>query len=437
MASIKKNVKKNGEVVYRIQITLYDTVTHKGNAKVLTFKPNQSSTPKQQEKEAQKYAMEWEDKLKRGESYEGEEMSFADFAEKWLESRKEDLAYSTYIGYVQIVNNKIVPALGRYKVARIKPPVIEEFYKSLVGTLANGSIQKVKNVLSGMFRTAVRWQMIQVNPCRDARLAKNRDEETTLKYFTPEQSLMFLRSLDMEFETMIRGHERIDDTGKPYLVPDYTESRKLPLQLKVFYTLSLYCGFRKGETLALHWHDIDFENHTISISKSVGMGAEGTVIKKPKTATSIRTVTFPTDLMPLLKQYKSEYSQYRFSLGTSWQGDGNLFIQDDGKLMGRSTPYQAYKRHIRRYNEWVRETPEEAKKQQLEQLPEIPLHGLRHSCATLLNYLEVNIIDISKILGHAKSSTTMDIYAHSFEKQNTKAANKLNDFLLNNKRKQA
>ena len=206
MASLKKNVKKNGEVVYRIQITLYDKVTHKGNAKVITFKPNQSATPKQQEKEAQKYAMEWEDKLKRGESYEGEEMTFADFAEKWLESRKEDLAYSTYIGYVQIVNNKIVPALGRYKVARIKPPVIEEFYKSLVGTLANGSIQKVKNVLSGMFRTAVRWQMIQFNPCTNAMIPKTaRKSDDKLKYFTPEQSLMFLRSLDKPYETLYKG----------------------------------------------------------------------------------------------------------------------------------------------------------------------------------------------------------------------------------------
>lgn len=437
MASLKKNVKKNGEVVYRIQITLYDKISHKSNAKVITYKPNQNSTPKQQEKEAQKFAMDWEDKLKNGESYEGEEMSFADFAEKWLESRKEDLAYSTYEAYVHIVNNKIVPALGRYKVARIKPPMIEDFYKTLLGTHANGSIQKIKNVLSGMFRTAVRWQMIQVNPCRDAKVAKNQEEETTLKYFTPEQSLMFLRSLDMEFETVIRGHERIDDTGKPYLVADYTESRKLPLQLKVFYTISLYCGLRKGETLALHWNDIDLDNHTISISKSVGKGEEGTVIKKPKTATSIRTVSFPDDLTPLLKQYRNEYNKYRFSLGTAWQGDGNLFIQDDGKLMGRSTSYQAYKRHLRRYNDWVRENPEEAKKGGYEALPEIPLHGLRHSCATLLNYLEVNIIDISKILGHAKSSTTMDIYAHSFEEQNTEAANKLNDFLMNNKRKQA
>lgn len=437
MASLKKNVKKNGEVVYRIQITIYNKVTHKGNAKVITFKPNQSLTPKQQEREAQKFAMEWEDKLKRGESYEGEEMSFADFAEKWLQSRKEDLAYSTYVAYEHIVNNKIVPALGHYKVARIKPPMIEEFYKTLLGSHANGTIQKVKNVLSGMFRTAIRWQMIEVNPCRDALVVKNKEEETTLKYFTPEQSLMFLRSLDMEFETVIRGHERIDDTGKPYTVPDYTESRKLPLQLKVFYTISLYCGLRKGETLALHWTDIDFENHTIRISKSAGKGEEGTVIKKPKTATSIRTVPYPENLTPLLKQYRNEYNRYKFSLGTAWQGDGNLFIQDDGKLMGRSTSYQAYKRHIRRYNEWVRENPEEAKKGDYEVLPDIPLHGLRHSCATLLNYLEINIVDISKILGHAKSSTTMDIYAHSFEGQSKEAASKLNDFIENNKRKQA
>ena len=62
-------------------------------------------------------------------------------------------------------------------------------------------------------------------------------------------------------------------------------------------------------------------------------------------------------------------------------------------------------------------------------LPQIPLHGLRHSCATLLNYLDVNIIDISKYLGHASCSTTMNIYAHSFEEQKRIASEKLNDFI--------
>lgn len=350
---------------------------------------------------------------------------------------QKNIAYSTYESYVHIVNNKIVPFFGTYKIAKIKPPLIESFYETLVGKYANGTIKKTANVLSGMFRTAVRWQMIQINPCKDCKISKNDTEEVALKYFTPEQSLMFLHSLGMIFDTVVKGHERIDDTGKSYRVGDYTESKKLPLQLKVFYTLSLYCGFRKGETLALHWDDIDFETKEIRITKSVGKAEDGVILKKPKTATFVRTVTMPDSIFPLLKQYKKEYNLYRFSIGTTWQGNGNLFIQWDGTLMGRSTPYQSFKRHLKRYNAWVYENEEEANQYGLEELPLIPLHGLRHSCATLLNYLDVNIIDISKILGHAKSSTTMDIYAHSFEKQNKEAANKLNAFIVNNQRMHA
>lgn len=437
MASIKRKEKKNGEVVYRIQISLgCDSQTGKRIPKVITFSPNQNATPKQQEKEALKYAMAWEDKLKNGESYEGQELSFRDYADKWLAYMKPEVAYSTYQSYERIVNQKILPFFSVYKVAKIKTPLVEEFYRTLRGN-ANGTIQKIANVLSGMFRTAVRWQLVQANPCRDAKVPKNKEEESTLKYFTPEQSLMFLKSLDMTFETVVKGHQRTDDTGKPYVVEDYTEQRKLPLQLKVFYILSLYCGFRKGETLALQWSDIDFEKKEISITKSVGKTEKGVALKKPKTATSVRTVSLPEKILPLLKQYKKEYALYRLQLGTEWKGAENLFIQSDGKLMGYSTPYQSFKRHLKRYNDWVREETERAKKQGLEELPLIPLHGLRHSCATLLNYLDVNIIDISKVLGHAKASTTMDIYAHSFQEQNRVAASKLNAFLEERQQMQA
>ena len=111
-----------------------------------------------------------------------------------------------------------------------------------------------------------------------------------------------------------------------------------------------------------------------------------------------------------MKQYRTEYNLLRLRLGSAWKGDGNLFIRDDGQLMGRSTPYQFFKRHLKRYNQWVKDNPTEANNKGFEELPIIPLHGLRHSCATLLNSIDVNIIDISEILGHAKSSTTMDIY---------------------------
>ena len=86
-------------------------------------------------------------------------------------------------------------------------------------------------------------------------------------------------------------------------------------------------------------------------------------------------------------------------------------------------------KHLHRYNEWVQNNPDKAKAEGLEELPIIPLHGLRHSCATLLNYLEVNIIEISKTLGHSTCSTTMNIYAHSFEEQQEEVATKVNEFL--------
>lgn len=141
-------------------------------------------------------------------------------------------------------------------------------------------------------------------------------------------------------------------------------------------------------------------------------------------------------VIPLLKEYRIEYMQTRFKHGTAWQGDtqggGNLFIQSDGKLLGHTTPYQYFIKHLNRYNDWVRNNPNKAKAEGLTELPVIPLHGLRHSCATLLNHLEMNIIDISKILGHSTASTTMNIYTHSFEEQKRVAANRIDEFMRRN-----
>ena len=236
----------------------------------------------------------------------------------------------------------------------------------------------------------------------------------------------------MDKRQAYKGHQRIDDTGIPYFVNDYVEKLDVPTQYKVFFNISLFCGLRKGETLALHWTDIDFENKTIHITKSVTKGKDGITYKDPKTYSSIRTVSLPNDIIPLIKQYRSEYNQSRLQLGDAWKGEGNLFIQADGKLMGRSTPYHYFIRHIKRNNQWIQGNQEIAKQQKLEVLPVIPLHGLRHSCATLMNYLGVNIIDIANVLGHAQTSTTMNIYAHSFEEQTRVASDKIDEFLKKN-----
>jgi len=137
---------------------------------------------------------------------------------------------------------------------------VEEFYKTMSNNYAYSSIKKYDIILGSMFKTANRWGMITVNPCTNAKLPKNKKRISELKFFTPQQSLMLLASLDMTYESLYKGHERVDDTGIVYSVNDYYESRKVPTQLKVFYHIALFCGLRRGETLALHWNDIDLYN---------------------------------------------------------------------------------------------------------------------------------------------------------------------------------
>lgn len=415
MASVKRVTHKSGRVVYRIAIYLgYDRNGNK-MVKNLTCPVNQSATPRQQEKEALRYAMTMEDRIKYGYDLNSGKESFEDFSREWLQNVKNNLAYGTYIGYEHLLTDRILPYFKGYRISHIRTADIEAFYRTLADEYSPGTIRRYANVLSCIFKTARRWNLIEDNPCRYAQKPRKRKENGELRYFTPQQVLVFLKSLNLSYDVV--------GQPKPYTVPT---------QYKVFYTLSLFCGFRKGETLALQWEDINFDTREISVTKSIGRTEKGFDYKEPKNASSIRKVPFPDSILALLVSYRKEYDARKLDMGDSWAGNGNLFVQSDGSLMGQNTTYQHFVKHLKRHNQWVKDYPQQAKSQGLEELPIIPLHGLRHSCATLLNYLEVNIVDISKYLGHANCSTTMDIYAHSFEAQKQAACNKLNEFIRMN-----
>lgn len=431
MASLKRVTHKSGRVVYRIVICLgYDKEGNK-LVKNLTYSVDQSATPRQQEKEAMKYAMNLEDKLKYGHDFHSGRISFEEFSDRWLESVRENLAYGTYIGYRQLLKSKIQPYFKGYRISGIQTEDIEAFYRSLAEEYSPGTIRRFANVLSCIFRTAGRWNIMESNPCRYAKKPRRVQESGKLRYFTPQQSLMFLKSLDLTYEVKYRRHQAAEDK-EGRTIKEYTKKCTVPTQYKLFYAISIFCGLRKGETLALHWGDVDLKGKEIRISKSIGRTVNGFDYKDPKNPAALRRVPIPDKLSVILAEYRAEYGSLKRSLGDRWQGEDNLFVQYDGKRMCHTASYQYFVRHLKRYNQWVEENPEKARLGGLEQLPLIPLHGLRHSCATLLNYLDVNIIDISKYLGHANCSTTMNIYAHSFEAQKRAASDKLNEFVRMN-----
>lgn len=176
-----------------------------------------------------------------------------------------------------------------------------------------------KNTLSSVLSTAVEWELIEKNPLERVHFEAAPTAET-LKFWTPEQCTAFLEFIEQPYQVTTKGHSRTDDTGIPYEVGDYTQTKELQEQLKVFIYLALFSGLRKGELLALEWADIDFEKDVVTVSKSVGYTKGEQFVKVPKTKHGFRKVAIPHFLTLRIKAMKTERLRYRLSVGDYWHG---------------------------------------------------------------------------------------------------------------------
>ena len=131
-----------------------------------------------------------------------------------------------------------------------------------------------------------------------------------------------------------------------------------------------------------------------------------------------------------MKEYKKEWLEYKLKLGSAWEGEDDfLLIQFTGRLMHPSTLYHTFQKIISYYNSTV---TDESKK-----LPSIPLHGLRHTSATLLVANKIDIPTVSKRLGHAQKSTTMNLYVHALEEADEVASSKMEQLFFTERVKEA
>lgn len=98
-------------------------------------------------------------------------------------------------------------------------------------------------------------------------------------------------------------------------------------------------------------------------------------------------LAIPAPVLAMARQWKTEQMRYRLAIGTQWNGTGSVFIRWNGSQMGLDTPYRAFRRIVKNYN--TNRAKDEPK------LPLIPLHGLRHTAATLLISRGVDVRTVS------------------------------------------
>lgn len=431
MASIEKRGNN-----YRVVVSLGIDVNGRQIKRSTTFRPDPNQTPKQQQKSLERFVMEFEEKAKSGEVIDSR-IKLIDFYHTWMKNYcNVHLEVTTSSWYQDLFEGQILPALGHLRMCDIKPLHIQSFLNSLSedGATVDGgdysptSIRKYHAALNSLFNTAVKWEVIADNPTKKVTLPKQKAVGDSVKFFTPEQVLIFLNALNLSYTTKYKGHTRVDDTGKLYSVGEYTESRPIPTQIKLIMYIAVFGGLRLGEILGLSWDCIDFDNNTLTVNKSVAKvkgGQNRQIVKVPKNPTSIRTISIPDTVTTLIKVWRQEQAKLKYALGDKWEGSTEydfLFIQHNGKPMNLSTPYHAFKDILEKYNKTV--------DNEADKLPNIRFHDLRHTSATLLiNSKKADIKTISNRLGHAQTSTTLNIYAHSFKKLDEVASDAIVDVL--------
>lgn len=419
------SIQKRGDS-YRIVVSMGYDVNHKKLVEITTFTPDKNLTPKKKQKAVEDFAYEFEKKCRNHERLDGEKTTLQDFITRWLaEYAPENLQPGTLEKYNTIIDDFILPAIGHKRMTELRPTVVNSFFLSLSkdgcrhdgkpGGYSKGTISKVCNVLSSILRTAVEWEIIERNPCAAVRV-KAEDTADKIKFFTPQQTALFLDYIEHPFTIHTKGHTRTDDTGKQYTVADYTSTKELPEQLKVLFSLAVYTGLRKGEILALTWDDVDFEKDTVAVTKAAAVVNNQQIVKVPKTRNSYRKISIPHSVTEKLRKLRLEQTRYRLSVGDYWQGENWIFTQDNGKMMSYYTPYKALQDILTHYN---------AGKAEADKLPMIPFHGLRHTKATLQIASGTDVRTVSAMMGHRETSTTMNIYAHNLQTAEKEAVNSM------------
>ena len=158
--------------------------------------------------------------------------------------------------------------------------------------------------------------------------------------------------------------------------------------------LAALAGLRRGEICGLRWYDLDLQAGYLSVSSAIGVGKDGDYTKAPKNKSSARTFPIVPQLVDVLR---ARYKYVKETYGT---------VESGWFVCGEAIKYYAITCIARDFKKFV--TRNELKDHYGN---EVKLHSLRHNFATLGVKSNMDIASLSRMMGHASKSMTLDTYA--------------------------
>jgi integrase len=170
--------------------------------------------------------------------------------------------------------------------------------------------------------------------------------------------------------------------------------------------LALATGMRRGEMAALRWRDIDLDGGKVLVQQSLEQTNAGLRVKAPKTRAGRRTVTIPPSIVSELRVHWRHQQEQRLALGFGKaSGDDLVFARHDGSPWPPDSLTADWARTLR-----------------MLKLPIVTLHALRHTHVSQLIASGLDVVTVSRRIGHGNPTVTLGVYSHLFGDTDERAA---------------
>ena len=298
----------------------------------------------------------------------------------WLDNNT-DLAATTRERFVRLIDQQIVPHLGAVSLQQLRPAHVTAWHATLRKEggkdgrpLSPATVRQAHRVLHLALAKAFEDEKVVRNVASGRKLPKADSKQ--IHILQEGQIAPLLAALD--------GH---------WLLP--------------IAIVAVGTGMRQGEIMGLRWADIDLDKGTARVERSLEeTRGTGLRFKSPKTKNGVRTISLPTSVVQALKAHRKHQLELRLALGQGKPGnDALVFCKHEGDAIAPSRVSGAWRDVVDRLK-----------------LTKVRFHDLRHTHASALIAGGLDVVAISRRLGHASPVVTLSVYAHLFKQSDEGAA---------------
>jgi integrase len=359
------NITRRGERSWRLKFEggERDPINGKRRTRYVTVR----GTKKEAQRELTRRLAE----VDKGTAVDPSTVTIAEYLRGWLDSAS-NLAPKTLERYRQLAEQQIIPHLGGTLLQKLRPAQIHSWHSALLKCggkdgrpLSARTVGHAHRILHGALERAMRLEIVSRNVAHV--ISPPKVDAAEIVILTAEEIT-----------------DVLDKLGDHPLHP--------------IVALAVSTGIRRGELCALPWGAVDFDAATIRVERSLEETASGLRIKPPKTRHGFRTIAVPKSTAEILREHYRQQLERRVSLGLGRPGPTDfVFTLADGSTYPPD-------KLSRDWGNVVRDR----------KLPQVMFHALRHSHASALISAGVDIVTVSRRLGHGSPSITLRVYAHAF-----------------------